>query len=117
LVNWIQLVRPDGVTIAIGSPSADPLGRAGVAARVNNHFFQRFGGAILQSALDLGPVLAASSITDGALVIVPGTLQASGATQAVQPQQITPTLSVKQGTSISIFVARDLDFTSVEGRQ
>ncbi|MFN3591110.1 MAG: TrbI/VirB10 family protein [Thermaurantiacus sp.] len=113
LVNWIQLVRPDGVTIAIGSPSADPLGRTGVAARVNNHFFQRFGGAILQSALDLGLVLAASSITDGALVIVPGTLQASGATQIVQPQQITPTLSVKQGTSIAIFVARDLDFSGV----
>jgi type IV secretion system protein VirB10 len=117
LVNWIQLVRPDGATIAIGSPSADPLGRTGTAAQVNTHFFQRFGGAILQSALDLGLVLAASSITDGALVIVPGTLQASGATQIVQPQQITPTLSVKHGTSIGVFVARDLDFTSVENRQ
>ena len=114
LVNWLQLVRPDGVTVAIGSPSADPLGRTGVAAQVNNHFLQRFGGAILQSALDLGLVLAASSISDGALVVVPGTLQSSGATQIVQPQQITPTLSVKQGTSISVFVARDLDFTAAE---
>jgi type IV secretion system protein VirB10 len=35
----------------------------------------------------------------------------------VQPSQITPTLTVRQGTSISIFVARDLDFTGAEGRR
>src|SRR5690606_4191868 len=50
LVNWLRLVRPDGVTIAIGSPAADPVGRGGIRARVNNHFLQRFAGAILQSA-------------------------------------------------------------------
>lgn len=116
LVNWSQLTRPDGATIAIGSPSADPLGRAGTAAKVNNHFFERFGGAILQSALDLGLVLAASEIGGGALVVVPGTLQ--GATQVVQPQQqIAPTLTVRQGSSISVFVARDLDFTGVEAQR
>jgi type IV secretion system protein VirB10 len=116
LVNWVQLLRPDGVTIAIGSPSADPLGRAGTAAKVNNHFLERFGGAILQSALDLGLVLAASEIGGGALVVVPGNLQ--NATQITQPQQqIPPTLTVRQGTSISVFVARDLDFTSVETKR
>lgn len=116
LVNWSQLLRPDGVTIAIGSPSADPLGRAGTAAQVNNHFFERFGGAILQSALDLGLVLAASEIGGGAFVVVPGNLQ--GATQVTQQQQqIPPTLTVRQGTSISVFVARDLDFTAVEAKR
>lgn len=116
LVNWIRLIRPDGVTIAIGSPSADPVGRTGMRARVNNHFFERFAGAFLQSALNLGVNLAASEAGNGAVVILPGTLQ-NGASQAIQPQQITPTLSVRQGTSISIFVARDLDFTGADARR
>lgn len=112
LVNWLRLVRPDGVTIAIGSPAADPVGRGGIRARVNNHFLQRFAGAILQSALDIGVNLAAAEAGNGAIVLLPGQLQ-GGASQAIPTQQVTPTLSVRQGTSISIFVARDLDFTGV----
>ena len=39
------------------------------------------------------------------------------APQIVQQQQITPTLTVRPGTSISIFVARDLDFTGAGARR
>ena len=117
LVNWTRLIRPDGVTVAIASPAGDPLGRGGIRARVNTHFFERFAGAILQSALDIGVNLAAGA-AGGTVVVVPGTIQqASGASQIVQPSQITPTLTVRPGTSISIFVARDLDFTAAEGRR
>lgn len=110
LVNWIRLIRPDGATIAIGSPAGDTLGRGGIRASVNSHFFQRFAGAILQSALDIGVNLASRSVDSG-VVVLPGV-------QALRPQpaQIRPTLKVKAATSISIFVARDLDFTSVEAR-
>jgi type IV secretion system protein VirB10 len=114
LVNWIRLIRPDGVTIAIGSPASDTLGRAGIRAKVNTHFFERFAGAILQSALDIGVNLA-SRAGNGTTVILPGTFQ--GAPQIVQPSQITPTLKVRPGTSISIFAARDLDFSSAENRR
>jgi len=116
LVNWTRLIRPDGITMAIGSPAGDPLGRGGIRARVNSHFFERFAGAILQSALDIGVNLAAGA-AGGTVVVVPGAVQQSGVSQIVQPSQITPTLTVRQGTSISIFVARDLDFTGVEGRR
>jgi type IV secretion system protein VirB10 len=114
LVNWVRLIRPDGVTIAIGSPAADPLGRGGIKAKVNSHFFERFAGAILQSALDIGVNLA-SRAGNGTTVILPGTTQA--ATQIIQPSQITPTLKVRPGTSISIFAARDLDFSGAENRR
>ncbi|RYG86872.1 MAG: TrbI/VirB10 family protein, partial [Alphaproteobacteria bacterium] len=115
LINWIRLIRPDGATIAIGSPAADPLGGTGIKARVNSHFFERFTGAILQSALDIGVNLASRSTGSPVIVALPGTVQ-NVTGQGNQPQQITPTLKVRQGTSISIFVARDLDFTGVEGR-
>ena len=115
LVIWTRLIRPDGVTVAIGSPAGDPLGRGGIRARVNTHFFERFAGAILQSGLDIGVNLA-SQAGGGTVVVVPGQIQGAIG-QVVQPAQITPTLTVRQGTSISIFVARDLDFTGVENRR
>ena len=114
LINWTRLIRPDGVTIAIGSPATDPVGTGGVKAKVNSHFFERFAGAILQSSMDVGVALAARS-ADSSVLVLPGTLQGASGIRA--PTQIPPTLSVRQGASVSVFVARDLDFTEVEGRQ
>jgi len=114
LVNWIRLIRPDGVTIAIGSPASDPLGQGGIRASVNSHFFARFTGAILQSALDVGVNLAARAADGQVIVALPGTL--GSATRSPAPADIKPTLKVKAATSISVFVARDLDFTGVESR-
>jgi type IV secretion system protein VirB10 len=117
LVNWIRLIRPDGATIAIGSPASDPVGRGGLKAKVDNHFFQRFAGAILQSALDVGVNLATRySSSSPVIVALPGTLQSSTQSLTQPTQQITPTLKVNPGTSITIFVARDLDFTSADSR-
>lgn len=115
LVNWIRLIRPDGATIAIGSPAGDPLGRGGIRASVNSHFVQRFTGAILQSALDVGVNLAARAADAPVIVALPGSLQGTTA-RATGSTDIKPTLTVKAATSISIFVARDLDFTGVESR-
>lgn len=115
LVAWTRLIRPDGATIAIGSPATDPVGTGGIRAKVNSHFFTRFGGAILQSVLDVGVNLASRSSNSPVVVALPGSIQ--GSTQTVTRQtEVPPTLSVRQGTSVSVFVARDLDFTEVEDR-
>ncbi len=111
LVRWTRLIRPDGVTIALDSPSSDPLGRAGIRGKVDSKFLQRFGGALLQSALDLGVGIAVNRASDGVIVALPGSTQNL---QVTQPQQIQPTLKVKHGTSVSVFVARDLDFSTVD---
>lgn len=113
LIQWQRLMRPDGVMIDLGSPSADPLGRAGIKGSVNTHFFERFAGAILQSSLDVGVQLAARAAShDTVVVALPGGVQQTA--QAVQPDKIQPTVKVRQGTSVSVFVAQDLDFTTVE---
>ena len=114
LINWTRLIRPDGVTIAIGSPATDPVGTGGVKAKVDSHFLERFSGAFLQSALDIGVNLAARSADRSVVVALPGSIQGTAAPTTAT--QIPPTLSVRQGTSISVFVARDLDFTDVEPR-
>lgn len=108
LVQWTRLVRPDGVSIAIGSPAADPLGRAGIRGKVNSHFFERFGSAILQSTLDIGVAVGTQRLGGSNVVLVPG------AAQAFRPnfqQPIQPTLTVRQGARVTVFVANDLDFT------
>ncbi len=111
-VQWQTLTRPDGVQIALDSPAADPLGRAGVGGKVNTHFWSRFGNALLQSTLDIGVGLATRSAGGGTVVLgLPGSTQT-----LIQPQQESykPTVTVKHGTSVSVFVARDLDFSTVE---
>ena len=112
-IEWQKLTRPDGVQIALDSPAADTLGRAGVVGHVNGHFFQRFSGAILQSALDIGVGVATRSASSGAVVVgLPGSSQSFS--DGSSSQQIKPTLKVRQGTSVSVFVARDLDFSSAK---
>lgn len=111
LVRWTRLIRPDGVTIALDSPSSDPLGRAGIRGKVDTKFLQRFGGALLQSVLDIGVGIAVNRATDGVIVALPGSTQN---VRVTEPDQIQPTLKVKHGTSVSVFVARDLDFSTVD---
>jgi type IV secretion system protein VirB10 len=111
-VVWQKLTRPDGSQIVLESPAADPLGRAGIRGKVNTHFFERFAGSILQSALDIGVGLASRSASDGTVVIgLPGSNQT-----LVNPSQATikPTLKVRHGSSVSVFVARDLDFFAAD---
>ena len=111
VVQWTRLLRPDGVTIALDSPSTDPLGRAGVEGEVNSRFFARFGDAILRSVLDIGVGVATRRATDGVIVALPGSTQNIA---GQQESSARPVLKVRQGTSVSVFVARDLDFSSVE---
>jgi type IV secretion system protein VirB10 len=113
LVRWQRLTRPDGVIIDLDSPSADPLGRAGIAGKVDSHFFARFGSAILQSVLDIGVGLATRSVADDTVIVgLPGSTQQI--TNQTQQPHVQPTLRVRQGTSVSVFVARDLDFSAVD---
>jgi type IV secretion system protein VirB10 len=111
VILWARLIRPDGVTIAIASPAADTLGRGGVKADVNSHFFERFSGAILQSVLDVGVNLAARNSRSPVIVALPSTSNAVTSVAAARTTDVTPTLRVPAGRSVSVFVARDLDFT------
>lgn len=112
LINWLRLVRPDGVTMAIGSPATDALGAAGVHASVNSHFLARFASAIMQTALNVGVGLAGRSSSSA--IIINGSSNVPAAAGALIPPVAVPTLSVRQGSSVSVFVARDLNFADVE---
>lgn len=112
-IVWTRLIRPDGVSVALASPAIDDLGRGGVAGKVNRHFLQRYGGAILLSVLTGGINAAAASVGNGSTVIVGSAGEATAlAQQARSDLDIPPTITTPQGAGVRIFVARDLDFTA-----
>jgi type IV secretion system protein VirB10 len=116
LINWTRLIRPDGITVALASPASDTLGRGGVSGHYNSHFWERFAGAILQSALDVGVNLATRAASSNVIVALPGSAQ-SLSPALLQSSRIVPTITVPAGTSLSVFVARDLDFSGTEKGQ
>jgi len=115
-VVWSRILTPDGVSIDVDSPAADPQGRGGLSGEVDSHFFRRFGAAILLSVLTGGIDALASSGTNNTAIVIGSPTQATQlASVALQKQiDIPVTIKVPQGEPIRVFVARDLDFSAVE---
>ena len=111
-IIWTRVIRPDGVSIQIGSPGTDELGRGGLEGEVDRHFFRRFSGSILLSVLNAG--VAAIGRTPQTQISIGSPGAAAGLAGSVQGDAIPPTIKVAQGEAINIFVARDLDFAGVE---
>jgi type IV secretion system protein VirB10 len=107
---WTRLVRPDGVSIALASPAIDFSGEAGIGGKVNTHFFQRFGSAILLSILG-----GASSLVSGGSTVVVSGGQNAASVAAQADLQRPPTIRVRPGEPVRVFTARDLIFAPSSG--
>jgi type IV secretion system protein VirB10 len=114
-VIWTRVIRPDGVAIDIASPGTDTLGQGGLEGKVDRKFFQRFGGSILLSVVNAGMMALANAGRDGSQIYIGSPVDAANvATAAFQKDGgVPPTIKTPQGAPVSIFVARDLDFTGV----
>ncbi len=105
-VIWTRLIRTDGVSVNIASPAVAFSGETGLAGKVDTHFFERFGSAMLLSV-----ITGLSSIGSNPALMMGG--QSAAAAAVGQGGQIGPTVRVRQGQSIRVFTARDLDFSKV----
>ncbi|MDD2794625.1 type IV secretion system protein VirB10 [Acidocella sp.] len=125
-VDWTRAETPDHVIITLDSPGTDELGRSGLPGAVNNHFWDRFGGALMltlvQGGLDAGTVLAAgngssNSTSQQAALGFVYSAQSNGQAVANTALQntinIPPTLTKNQGDTVGLIVAHDLDFSNV----
>lgn len=116
-VLWSRAKTPTGVVVTLASPATDALGRAGFDGEIDNHFMERFGGALLLSLVGDAGQVAGQQFSEGGLQI--NTVQRGGQSAAAIATEntinIPPTLTKNQGELVSIFVARDLDFSSVYG--
>ena len=107
-VVWTRLIRPDGVSVNIGSPAITFGGATGLEGKVNSHFFERFGSAMLLSVVG-----GLSALGGNAGVVIAGGGQSAAAAAVSQNAQIGPTIRVRQGEPIRVFTAKDLDFSKV----
>lgn len=116
-VLWSRIKTPNGVVINLDSPGTDPLGGSGLPGWVDNHFWQRFGGALMLSLVDDVARYATQDTGNNS-----GQINFSSTSEATQNMaaealkntiNIPPTLYKNQGEQVGVYVARDLDFSSV----
>jgi len=117
-VIWSRIITPAGVSIDVGSPATDRLGRGGLAGTADTHFFERFGSSILLTLVTAGAEYLAQGHNNGggntALVIGSAGQANQLATVALQKQiDIPTTIRVPQGAPVQVSVVRDLDFSGV----
>jgi type IV secretion system protein VirB10 len=114
-VLWTEARTSKGVVVPLASPGTDELGRSGLPGRVDRHFMERFGAAILLSVID-GAIQAevASQRGNGSTVVVDPSGSRDIMTEILRSTiNIPPTVVKPQGDRIQVLVARDLDFRSV----
>ena len=105
-VIWTRLIRPDGVSVALASPGTAFDGSGGIPGKVDTHFFQRFGSAMLLSVVG-----GLSTLGTGGAGVILGGGQSAAAAAVNQGQNIGPTVRVRPGEPIRVVTARDLDFS------
>jgi type IV secretion system protein VirB10 len=114
-VLWTEARTPTGVLVPLDSPGTDELGRSGLPGKVNRHFWDRFGAAMLISVIDgaMQAAVQSSSRGGGAIIYNPSTSQDALTEVLKGTINIPPAVVKHQGDRIQILVARDLDFRSV----
>ncbi|MBC7602699.1 MAG: TrbI/VirB10 family protein [Ramlibacter sp.] len=124
-VTWSRLKTPEGIEIDLSSPGSDRLGTSGIPGHLDNRWGARLGAAFLLSfvkditvAIINKQTQASSGSTINVQTASPGqnTLNASSslAEEVIkQTIKVRPRLTINEGDRISIYVARDLDFSPV----
>lgn len=118
-VIWTEARTEHGVIAQLDSPATDALGRSGIAGEVDNHFWDRFGAAILISvingAIQAGTNYASGAGNSGGTTLNYNTQQPNSVMTEVLRNTINipPTIKIPQGERVQILFARDVDFRSV----
>lgn len=114
-VLWTRAKTPTGVIVALASPATDALGRAGFDGEIDTHFWERFGAALLLSIVSDAAAIGRQQLDDADIEIrnTSGAANTAAGIAVERSIDIPPTLNKNQGERVNIFVARDLDFSSV----
>lgn len=117
-IIWDRCETPQHVLVPLDAGATDRLGRPGIPGRVDNHFWDRFGGAIALSLItDIGPYLIAtkqggSNNTTVAFPSITGPQQVMSDVLK-STVDIPPTVTGPQGAPVLIYLAGDIDFRDV----
>lgn len=125
-IAWTQLITPEGLVYNLpGFQGISQEGYSGVAGKVNNHFWQILGGAVLGSIINYSASVADNAATNAANSvgneIVTGYASAvSGSTLDTTADYLTqytsmwmslkPTITIKTGAQIQMMVNQTVSF-------
>ncbi|WP_375620167.1 MULTISPECIES: type IV secretion system protein VirB10 [unclassified Bartonella] len=115
-VLWNRAKTPNGIIISLASPATDSLGRSGIDGDIDNHWLERIGSALLVSLIKDVTNYANKRLAKKQEKEETETLSSGQNIANIVVENyanIPPTLSKNQGEMVNIFVARDLDFSSV----
>jgi type IV secretion system protein VirB10 len=105
---------PHSVVIQMASLATDTVGRSGIPGDVDNHWWARFGNALLFTMIDAGTQIISTELSKGGQTSINlNTASTTASDQFREDARIPPTITVHQGDIIGITVARDLDFARV----
>jgi type IV secretion system protein VirB10 len=114
-ILWTRVLTPSGRFFNLDSPGVDALGRSGMGAdEVESHFLQIFGQATLLSIIGGGVSMAGVSDNeqpnsrDQWRQSIGENFQNSAVHSLHDTRDISPTLHVRQGSLVKVFVAKDL---------
>lgn len=118
-VLWTRLRTPLGVTVDLDSPATGTLGESGIDGHVDNRWSERIGAAMLLSLIDDTVKLVIqnqSNDRQGDTFVLPSTTSnTSKLAEKVLDStiNIAPLIYQNQGGVVGIYVARDVDFSTV----
>ena len=118
-VLWTRIRTPLGVTVDIESPGTGQLGESGIDGQVDNRWGERIGAALLLSLIDDSVKLIiqgqTNSGTANTVVLPSTTANTNRLAEKVLDSTINipPLIHQNQGGIVGIYVARDVDFSSV----
>ncbi len=122
-VLWTRIRTPLGVTVDIDSPGTGQLGESGIDGEVDNRWGERIGAAMLLSLIDdsvklviQNQVSSGNSDRQTDTIVLPSTTaNTSKLAEKVLDSTINipPLIYQNQGGIVGIYVARDVDFSSV----
>lgn len=118
-VLWTRIRTPNGVTVDIESPGTGQLGESGIDGYVDNRWGERIGAAMLLSLIDDSVKLIiqnpANESNADTIVLPSTTANTSKLAEKVLESTINipPLIYQNQGGIVGIYVARDVDFSSV----
>lgn len=115
-IAWNTLIRPDGFRLDLGNMTGvDAQGYAGVKGWVNDHFFEyvKAIGIIAAFSAINGEFASSMNLTDNTsaqniMSATQGAVNELGTKLIDRALDVQPTISIKNGTTVSIFINKTL---------
>jgi type IV secretion system protein VirB10 len=111
-VVWTRIIRIDGVSIKLQAEGTDELGQAGLSGNVNHHYIARFGQASLLSLLGAGIASSQISPNENYSLALANSFTATSKDSLQDSTHIKPTITIKAGTPVAVYVNQDISFYS-----